>query len=180
MASPEQKRVSPAASPEQKRVSPAASPQQKRVSPAQRPDDGLDKIPMQKLSLGWVVAGLVVVLVVGGLVMFNLGGNNKSTPVVPELSASAEAQQADGVELKAQREHQAMTQRALAALETQKKEQTAAEAASQASAAADNAAPAADAKAPKGGPRKSWGAPPPKPAPKGVDFDKIEAAATPH
>jgi hypothetical protein len=133
------------------------SPEPKKVPGPKPADDGLDKIPMQKASPVWVVAGVVVVLVLGGLVGFSLFGGKRSTTAaaLPNASLSAEPETNSQLDLKAQREHAAMTQRALAALEEKKKQ----EAASEPPAVASDQP---EAEKPKATPKKSGGGPAPK------------------
>ncbi len=135
------------------------SPQPKKASGPQPADDGLDKIPMQKTSPVWIVASVVVVLVVGGLVAFNLSSGNKNPNAIPQpyasVSADPEPPNAQ-VDQKAQREHQATTERALAALEAKKKEQATLE-----PGAAPVASDKPETEKPKPAAKKSGGAPPP-------------------
>jgi hypothetical protein len=110
---------------------------------------------MQKASPVWVVAGVVLVLVLGGLVGFSFLSGKKSTTAaaLPNAALSAEPEpQNPQLDQKAQREHAAMTQRALAALEEKKKEQTA---------APEVASDKPEAEKPKAAPKKSGGAPAP-------------------
>jgi hypothetical protein len=98
-------------------------------------DDGLDKIPMQKTSPVWIVAGVVLVLVVGGLAVFSFLGGKKATPTATQPTAPLSAEpESQSLDQKAQREHQAMTLRAMAALEEKKKEQSSTDQASSAEA----------------------------------------------
>ncbi len=135
------------------------SPEPKKASGRQPADDGLDKIPMQKTSPAWIVAGVVIVLVVGGLVAFNLFSGSKSPTGGAQLNASVSAEPEPvnpQLDQKAQREHQATTERALAALEAKKKEEAAAE-----PAVAPAASDKPEGEKPKSAPKKAAGAPPP-------------------
>jgi len=107
---------------------------------------------MQKASPVWLVAGVVLVLVLGGLVGFSLlsGKKSSSSAAQPNASLSAEPEpQNPQLAQQAQREHAAMTQRALAALEEKKKEQAA---------APEVASETPEAEKPKAAPKKSGGA----------------------
>ena len=111
---------------------------------------------MQKASPAWVVAGVVVVLVLGGLLVFSLltGRKPASTTALPNASLSAEPEaQNPQLDQKAQREHAAMTQRALAALEEKKKEEQAK--------APEVASDQPEAEKPKVAAKKTGGAPAP-------------------
>ncbi len=130
------------------------APEPKKISGPKPLDDGLDKIPMQKASPVWVVAAVVLVLVVGGLVGFNLLGGSKPAPAAAQAAASLSAEpETAQLDQKAQREHAAMTQRALAALEEKKKEELAK--------APEVASAEPEAEKPKAAARKSGGGPAP-------------------
>jgi hypothetical protein len=97
---------------------------------------------------------VVLVLVVGGLVGFSLFGGSKSVPAAAQAAASLSAEpEAPQLDQKAQREHAAMTQRALAALEEKKKEEQAK--------APEVASDQPEAEKPKAAARKSGGGPAP-------------------
>jgi hypothetical protein len=131
------------------------SPEPKRAPGPKPADDGLDKIPMQKANPAWVVAGVVIVLVLGGLVGFSLFRGKKSTTAaaLPNASLSAEPENAQLLQ-KAQREHAAMTQRALAALEEKKKQEAA-------SAPPEVASDKPEAEKTQAAPKKTGGGPAP-------------------
>ena len=129
------------------------APQPKKVIGPQPVDDGLDKIPMQKASPVWVVAGVVLVVVIGGLVAFSLFSGKKATTAAAQATASLSAEPETQVDQKAQREHAAMTQRALAALEEKKKEEQAK--------APEVASDQPEAEKPKAAAKKSGGGPAP-------------------
>lgn len=125
-------------------------------SRTQVPDDGIDVIPMNKPSAATYVALAVGILVVAGFVIWGVAGRSGSAQGarVGSPSAGASAGEVPAVDPTLQREHLAMTQRALAAAEEKKRERESAEAAERAvaEATATTAAPAGGP-APVAGPR---------------------------
>ncbi|MBN2195993.1 MAG: hypothetical protein JW751_24460 [Polyangiaceae bacterium] len=105
-----------------------ASSKDRRL-PTKAADDGLDVIPMNKTSpMVFLVIGGGL-LVVAALAVWGVAGRLQGDKAVAAIKAQVEASAVPSVDPKVQREHIAMTQRALAAAEEKKKEKEAEEAA---------------------------------------------------
>jgi hypothetical protein len=138
------------------------------------PND-FDAIPMQKTSpavyIGAGIGGVVVLVLILFMVLSGKS-DKKEVEALKNQVASADAATKTPEQLKAEREHLAMTQRALEAAESKKKEAEA-EAAKKAAAAA----PEGDAAPSEGNaaaPKKGGGG---KPAPGLGDLDQLGAKA---
>ncbi len=143
-------------------------------SRTQGPDDGIDVIPMNKPSVATYVALAVGILVVAGFVIWGVAGRSRSAhgARLGSPSAGASSGEVPAVDPTVQREHIAMTQRALAAAEEKKRERESAEAAQRvaAEAVASNSAPAGGP-APVAGPQPI--AAPGPAAPAADDLDSL-------
>ncbi|GEM_PF-3941416 len=145
-------------------------PNQGDPSGRQEPDLGLDAIPMNRPSVATYVGLAVGVLAVGGIVVWSLSGGARA--VRPERAAAppgvAPSGEALPVDRATQREHLALTQRALAAAEAKKREREGAEPAPR-DQASGSASPAARPPAPAEGVRPTPG----PAAPAGDDLDAL-------
>lgn len=133
-------------------------------SASAQPNEQLDAIPMQKMSPSTLLIGIAgAVVVVALLLFFALGGKTNKAKVDEVRHAETTTTPSKSVaELKAEAEHRALTERALAAAEAKKKQQEE-EAAKSAAAENPKTPPAsAGAAAPVGAPG-GGAAPAPKP-----------------
>jgi len=114
-------------------------------------DDGLDVIPVNKTPVGLIIGVLVAVLLVGGTLYWSMKGT-KSKPAHAGTAPAASEQGLSKAELEKQREHVAMTQRALAKAEQAAEAKKAEEEAKKAEEEENKQAEAAKAKPGAGGP----------------------------
>lgn len=113
-------------------------------------------IPMKRTSPTWLIAGGVGAALVVGLLVFSMSGPSSSNKTIADLEEddTTETAEQEKEKAKAIREHRAMSQRSLARVKEEKKEQPAAEE-KEAEKTASGSAPKSGAGSEKAAPTKA-------------------------